>query len=155
VIGEGPEREEILTAASAAGIRGRVHVLGRVADETLDAAYALADVFVMPNVPVAGDMEGFGLVALEASSAGLPVVASALEGIRAAVRHGENGLLVQPEDAPGFARAISAVLGMAPRERWQMAARFASYTRREYGWARVAKRYVDEITPVVEARRAA
>ena len=60
-------------------------MIGEVSDDMLAAAYRSADVMVMPNIPVRGDMEGFGLVALEAAAAGLPVVASRIEGITDAI----------------------------------------------------------------------
>ncbi|GAH84487.1 unnamed protein product, partial [marine sediment metagenome] len=54
-------------------------------DQTLKMLYNASDLLMMPNIPVEGDIEGLGFVALEANSAALPVVASRLEGITAAV----------------------------------------------------------------------
>jgi glycosyltransferase involved in cell wall biosynthesis len=55
IVGDGPERGAIARAAAAAGVADRVHLSGRVSDRILAAAYARADAFVMPNVPVPGD----------------------------------------------------------------------------------------------------
>ncbi|MEJ0072837.1 MAG: glycosyltransferase [Candidatus Saccharibacteria bacterium] len=56
----------------------------------LYALYNASDLFVMPNIPVANDIEGFGLVATEASSCGTPVIGSDLEGIKDAVTVGKD-----------------------------------------------------------------
>ena len=58
------------------GLAERVRILGRVGEELLATLYSGADLFVMPNIPVPGDMEGFGVVMLEAGLNGLPVLAA-------------------------------------------------------------------------------
>jgi phosphatidyl-myo-inositol dimannoside synthase len=71
----------------------------------LNTCYAAADLFVMPNIPVEGDMEGFGIVLLEANRAGVPAVASDLEGIRDVIEPGENGYRVphgNPINLPNY-----------------------------------------------------
>jgi phosphatidylinositol alpha-1,6-mannosyltransferase len=153
VIGEGPEQAAIVRAAEEAGVASRVRLLGRVPDGVLAAAYARADVFVMPNVPVPGDMEGFGLVALEAAASGLPVVAAALEGITEAVRHGRNGLLVPPQDARAFVDQIECLLRLSPIQLQAMGARFATHTREHYGWDSTARQYVKAMRSVVRDGR--
>ena len=110
VVGEGPEDEAIRQAARAAGVAGRVHQLGLVDDETLAAARHGADVFVMPNVPVPGDMEGFGVVALEAALSGLYTVAAGIEGIRDAVVEPEGGRLLPSGDAGAWLGALGPLL---------------------------------------------
>jgi len=149
IAGEGPQREAIAAAASDAGVTNRVRVLGRVSDDLLAAAYARTDVFVMPNIPVADDMEGFGLVALEAAASGLPVVASELEGITEALRNGSNGVLVPPGDAQAYARELSELLGMSRPERLAVGERAAAYTRERYGWDRTADEYIRAMQLVV------
>lgn len=110
VLGEGPERRAIADAAARAGVASRVRLLGRVDDEVRDIALRGADLFVMPNIAVEGDMEGFGLVAVEAAAVGTPVVASRIGGIVDAV--GESGvdLLCPPSDAEAFRDRISDLL---------------------------------------------
>lgn len=149
LIGEGPERDAILGAAVGAGVRDRVRLLGRVDDQLLAAAYRRADVFVMPNVPVPGDIEGFGLVALEAAASGLPVVAADLEGIREAVQHERNGLLVASRDATAWSAALSSLLARPPQERSSLGDSFRTFTIANYGWDQVAARYLSEIRSIV------
>ena len=88
-------------------------ILGQVDGELRDALFTGADLFIMPNVVVPGDMEGFGLVAIEAAAAGALVVASELEGIRDAVIDGETGVLVAPGDASTFVERITALVNHA------------------------------------------
>jgi glycosyltransferase involved in cell wall biosynthesis len=149
VIGEGPQRSVITSAARAAGVANRVRLAGRVSDVTLAAAYQCADVFVMPNVPVSGDIEGFGLVALEAASSGVPVVAAKLDGITEAVHHKRNGLLVRPRDAAAMAAAVKSILDLPENARASLGLSHAHYTKREYSWAKTAERYAEAITPLV------
>ena len=61
----------------------------------------------MPNIPVDNDIEGFGIVALEASSTGLMVIASDLEGVKDAVVNEKNGYLVETLNSTGFIRTIN------------------------------------------------
>ena len=153
VIGEGEEEAAIRSAAVSAGVSDRVRLLGRVSDELLAAAYLAADVFVMPNVPVAGDMEGFGLVALEAAASGLPVVASKLEGITEAVHHERNGLLVTPCAADEFVATLGKLLALPPGQRQVLGEAFRTYTMDTYSWDRAARRYVDTMRELVTNKR--
>jgi glycosyltransferase involved in cell wall biosynthesis len=139
VAGDGPERSRAQRIVEERGLGERVQLLGQVSDRDLENLYLSSDVFVMPNVVVAGTMEGFGLVALEAASAGVPVVASDTEGIRDAVVDGETGLLVEPGNVSAFVDAIKRAEAM-PRER--VAAATSSFS-----WENVARRYDDALEP--------
>lgn len=110
VAGEGPMREEIEHAAAAVGADGRVRLLGAIDDDFRETLLRGADVFVMPNVRVPGDMEGFGLVAVEAASRGTLVIASGVEGITDAVVEGATGILVEPEAPERFVEAIQGLV---------------------------------------------
>jgi phosphatidylinositol alpha-1,6-mannosyltransferase len=100
------ERARIEQAARAAGVDRHVVFLGRVDEATLDAAYAQADVHVFPVLDLPGDVEGFGMVALEAAARGLPTVAFAVGGVPDAVVEGTTGRLVAPGDYEGLADAV-------------------------------------------------
>ncbi len=113
VAGEGPLRERIAAALPF------VRWLGFLPREELARLYASAELCVLPS-----RTETCGLVALEAMASGIPVVAANAGGLRESVRHGENGWLVDPDNAPGFAEAIAtlvndparrAALGVAAR----------------------------------------
>ncbi len=64
----------------------------------------------MPNVAVDNDIEGYGIVALEAAAAGCAVVAADIEGLCAAIDDGYSGTLVSSKDARAWIRAIDARL---------------------------------------------
>ena len=139
VVGEGPERQAIAEAARRdQRVAQRVHLLGQISDDELRTAYAAADLFVMPNVSVPGDSEGFGIVHLEARAAGLPVVAADIEGISESFVP-EDGLLVAAGDVMAFVDAIDCLLsqGLSPEERQSRSARIAA----RYDWSRIIEVY--------------
>jgi glycosyltransferase involved in cell wall biosynthesis len=97
----------------------------------------VADLFVMPNVPIANDMEGFGLVALEAASCGTMVVASDLEGIKDAIIDGKNGVLVKPGDANKYIEVINREL----KHHSLNLGAVRDYTLSHYSWDETAAQY--------------
>jgi glycosyltransferase involved in cell wall biosynthesis len=133
VAGDGPERDAIAEAAAGAGVAHRVRLLGGVDDGTREELLTGADLLVMPNVPVSGDMEGFGLVAVEAALRGTPVLASRLEGIRDAVRDDVTGFLCEPLDVSDYVDRITAFVKDRPRL-IDSAARFQVAARASYGF---------------------
>lgn len=92
ILGEGPDRRRVQSYLDAHGIDW-VSLPGRVPRDELRARYAAADVYVSPS-----HLESFGIAALEARTAGLPVVARTGSGVGEFVSHGVNGLIV-PDDA--------------------------------------------------------
>jgi len=144
VVGDGPERRHIEAAARAAGVAESLVMVSGASDPLVQSLYERAAVFVMPNVPVSGDVEGFGLVALEAASHGLPVVASRLQGIQDAVKDGKNGVLVQPEDAEAFRISIERLLKLEGSERKSLGSRYRQFTLDHYSWAGMAGQYLEE-----------
>lgn len=147
-IGDGPEFEKIDQAVQeSADNRGKVYLLGRQPDDVLKKAYAAADLFVMPNIPVDGDMEGFGIVLLEANMARTPAIASDLEGIKDVINEGKNGYRVQPLDAEGFARKVNWML---EHDLEQFSEQTRSYVRDHFSWEHVASQYVDYLQSVIE-----
>jgi phosphatidyl-myo-inositol dimannoside synthase len=140
--GEGPFTGKIREAAARAGVSERVHLLGRLSEEALVELYGGSDLFVMPNIPVPGDMEGFGVVMLEAGMGGLPTVAADLEGIRDVVCEGENGVLVPSGDAQAFAGAIGDLTasraGLAESSR-----RAADFTASTFSWSGIVDRMLE------------
>ena len=132
-------------------LEDRVWLLGQVSEDLLHGLYRGADLFVMPNIPVPGDIEGFGVVMIEAGAAGLPVVAADLEGIRDVVTPGRNGALVEPGDSRGFLREIERYGD--PVLRREESARAASYVRATFGWAGIADQHLAHIRACVRSAR--
>lgn len=148
VIGEGPEMERLKPLADQVSSRTphRVQLLGRQEDETMRIAYAAADLFIMPNIPVPGDMEGFGVVLLEANLARTPAVASDLEGIRDVVRNGVNGFRVPPLDADAFAARVGSMLAMRPTgELGALGMQAARHVSETFTWDAIVELYLSRI----------
>ena len=102
IIGSGPEEEVIKDAIQRHDLQDRVRLLGQCSDSQLVQMYQESDLLIMPNRPVPGDMEGFGVVILEAGACGTPTVAAKLEGITDVITPGENGVLVENGHAEAF-----------------------------------------------------
>lgn len=102
----GSERERILAAARNAGVEQNLHFLGRCDDPTLEAAYQAADLHIFPVLELPGDVEGFGMVALEAAAHGLPTVAFAVGGVPDAVQDGRTGTLIESGNYDGLGAAL-------------------------------------------------
>jgi len=100
------ETPRILAAARSAGVEQHILMLGAVDDTTLVQAYRESDLLVFPVRDIPGDVEGFGMVAVEAAAHGLPTLAFAAGGVPDAVNDGVSGYLVRPGDYAGFAEAI-------------------------------------------------
>ena len=146
--GDGPMAAEIAAASNEPSIEGRVHVLGRVSESDLQAIYAGSDIYVMPNVPVPGDIEGFGVVMLEAGLSSLPVVAANLEGIADVIEPEKNGILIESEDSDGFIRTINRLLEH-PDELDKLSASSRESVLRRFRWSNVADTYVKAIATLV------
>ena len=110
VAGHGDQASAIVAAASAAGVADRVHLLGKVDDADREELMRGADLFVQPNIAVPGDMEGFGLVTIEAAMRGTPVVAAELEGIKDALVDGSTGLLLPPQVASAWTTRLNELV---------------------------------------------
>ena len=139
-VGVGVDHDEIVQSAAETGTTDRVWLAGNVSDERLLNLLGKSDVFVMPNIEVPGDVEGFGIVAIEASASGLPVLASRLEGIPDAIADGKNGELVASGDAAAWLAAVQA-LTTDSNERERRGERGRAYTAQTYAWPRVIAQY--------------
>jgi glycosyltransferase involved in cell wall biosynthesis len=118
----------------------RIFYLNGVSKTLRDQLYAVADLFIMPNKTVEGDMEGFGLVVLEAAARGVPVVATGIEGIVDAVIDGENGFCV-PEGDNGAMLGIIMALLDDPLKLATLKQRAIECTRRRFAPERVFALY--------------
>ena len=150
--GDGPEGAAIDAAAERHGVGTRVRRLGLLSEEQVGGLYRGGDLFVMPNVKVEGDIEGFGVVLLEAGLNGMASVAARLEGIEDAVTVGANRVLVESRNAADFARQILELdQDRARLHRFGEGA--ARFTRQRFSWDAIAERYVEVLRGVARTSR--
>ncbi|WP_162795405.1 glycosyltransferase family 4 protein, partial [Nonomuraea lactucae] len=139
LVGGGPDLRRLRRLA-----RGQesIRFTGTVPAADLPGYYAAADVFAMPCRTRLGgiDVEGLGIVFLEASASGLPVVAGASGGAPDAVRHGETGLVVDGADTGEVATALIGLLSDPERAR-KLGAGGRDWIAREWTWDLVAARF--------------
>ncbi|MCA9364604.1 MAG: glycosyltransferase family 4 protein [Candidatus Moranbacteria bacterium] len=152
VAGTGPDEKYIRRAISATGLSGRVFLLGFVSDQVRNDLMASCDLFIQPNVPVPGDMEGFGISVIEASASGALVVASRLEGLVDAIKDGCNGVLVESKDASGWMRTIETLLANID-DRLERKARGKIFTLSNYSWGSIAQIYVSFLQKLVNRQK--
>lgn len=107
IVGDGDLRFDYEQTAFNFGLRDSVIFAGRVSDEDLPRFYNLADLFILPSI---NSGEAFGIVLLEASSSGIPVIASNLVGVRSVVSDGENGFLIDPGSIDDLVDKMKLVL---------------------------------------------
>ncbi len=140
IAGDGDDRARLEAKAAALGFGGSVAFTGFVSEATLAELYRRCAAFVMPSRG-----EGFGLVYLEAMRAGKPVLAARGSAAEEIVRHGDTGLLVDPEDRDELTAALASFLrdsesarrmGEAGRTRWQ----------RDFG----IQRFRERLAPLLE-----
>ena len=106
VVGDGPYKEDLIRYAKERGIADRVLFTGSLADEAVKQWYKKCDIFIMTPCEINGDVEGFGIVYLEAHAFGKPVIASRSGGVEDAVIHEKTGLIVEPQDPSEIREAI-------------------------------------------------
>ncbi|MEW9527894.1 glycosyltransferase family 4 protein [Microbispora sp. NPDC049125] len=142
LVGGGPSRQGLERAVARGGLSGSVVVTGSVPWEALPSYYDAGDVFAMPCRSRVGglDVEGLGIVYLEASATGLPVVAGSSGGAPDAVRHGETGLVVDGTSHTAVAEALAGLLSDPVRAR-AMGERGRAWIEEEWRWDRVATRF--------------
>ncbi len=142
IVGSGKLKNEIKFLINQLGLKNDVYLLENVDDLLLNSLYQISDIFVMPNVPVKGDMEGFGIVALEASSAALPVVASNIEGIKDAIIDNKNGFLIDPYDHKKYIEVLFDLL-KNDKKRVDFGTHAMKISTEMYNWEKISMKYFE------------
>lgn len=147
VVGDGPDAGRLRRLARRHGIGDRVVFTGVVPASELPAYYVAGDVFAMPcRTRGAGlDVEGLGIVFLEASASGLPVLAGDSGGAPETVLPGRTGVVVDGRRCAGVATELAALLSdPLRRARWGSAGR--DWVRRAWNWERSGERLAELLT---------
>ena len=141
ILGRGTERDRVRRLIAARGLGAEVELCGRVTHEDMREVYARSDVFVLPSLE-----ESFGIAALEARAAGLPVVAMRDSGPAAFIRHGCEGLLAD-SDADMVAALVRLARDPAMRLR---IAQHNRTTPAPYAWDEVLALHLDTYAGAVQ-----
>jgi len=135
-------RAGLLELARRNGVSGNLKFLGSCSDAQLHDAYRAANVHVFPGIEIPGDVEGFGMVAIEAAARGLPTVAFAVGGIPDAVSDGVSGKLVSPGDYQELVRQVDRILAAAGQAPYaESAKKFAA----SFSWMRFEQELLNVI----------
>ncbi len=120
----------------------QIVLLGKVSYQRLLQTYLHTDLFVMPNLHIKGDFEGFGLVALEAGVFGAVCLASNVDGIPSAIQDGVNGFLIESGNS---AKWIEKIRQLSQQDEIEMAKKkFRNYYQADQiTWEEIGKRYLE------------
>lgn len=137
VVGDGDDRGRLEELAVAAGVASRVTFMGQTDDDTLIELYRSCRLMALPSL-----REGFGLVYLEAMTAGKAVIAARAGAVPELVRDGETGLLVPYQDREALAAAIRSLID-DPALASRLGDRGRLRAETEFGFERFAGRVVE------------
>jgi phosphatidyl-myo-inositol dimannoside synthase len=155
LVGEGPSDRRLRQAVARLGRDAQVVMPGRVPWPSLPASYAALDVFAMPcRTRLAGtDVEGLGIVYLEAQACGVPAIAGRSGGAPEAVRDGVSGSVVDGRVPGELVTALDGWLA-DPRARERAGAAGEAWARERWSWTAIAARFTQLIAEVTAARPA-
>jgi len=144
IVGGGPYLETLRTLAQDCGVADHVTFTGGVPGDELPAHHALADLFAMPCRTRGGgmDVEGLGIVFLEASATGVPVIAGESGGAPEAVQHNKTGLVVDGRSVDKVADAVTELLTDRDRAA-AMGAAGRQWVTSQWRWDTLAARLAD------------
>ena len=136
IVGEGPRRDVLEKLVAKHNLEGTVRIVGRLSYDKLPEVIRLGDVFAMPSRSrfFGLEVEGLGIVYLEASACGVPILAGASGGAPDAVLEGETGLVVDGKNTDAIADSIIKLLNDAPL-RQRMSVRGRQWASEEWNWS--------------------
>lgn len=140
IIGDGPERAAVIAAARSRGVENQLLWVEPRSDAGKARWMARAGLCIVPNVAVPGDIEGLGIVALEAAAAGCPILAADVDGLPDAVGHGRAGTLVRSGDARAWIQAIEERIA-DPSDNERIGVEAQRYVLASCSWERVVDDY--------------
>jgi phosphatidyl-myo-inositol dimannoside synthase len=144
LVGGGPDEGSLRRTVTRRGLAGSVVLTGPVAVDELPAHYAAGDVFAMPCRTRRGglDVEGLGMVFLEAAACGRPVVAGTSGGAPEAVQEGVTGHVVDPRSPRAVADAIAGLLD-EPARAAAMGREGRAWVEERWSWTTIAATFAD------------
>lgn len=135
IAGSGAAEQKLREQVRNIGLQNQVVFLGSVPDEDLPALYAGASVFALTPRRDEEDIEGFGIVYIEAAAHGVPAVGTLVGGVPEAVTHNETGILVQPDNPQAIQEALEMLLRQADKRK-SMGAAAKKRAWEEFRWSK-------------------
>lgn len=132
------------------GLENRAKLITDIPESDKLVLLNSADLFISPNIKVPGYMEGFGITAIEGAACARVVLASDIEGLKDAIIEGENGFLVEHENAKAWISKINEVLA-DDKFRADFGAKAKQYILNNFTWDKIALRYLEEIKKITNA----
>jgi phosphatidylinositol alpha-1,6-mannosyltransferase len=151
IAGDGEERSFLQDLVAREGLQEHVRFLGELEDEQLVRCYQQCDLFALPNRQLGQDIEGFGMVLLEAQACGKPVVAGASGGTAETMRIPETGQVV-PCDGPDQLAALLIELLSDGGRRACMGTAAREWVVERFDWAALS-RQAEQLFEQASARR--
>jgi phosphatidylinositol alpha-1,6-mannosyltransferase len=139
IVGEGEEKRRLQELAAQHGVQDCVQFRGEPKDDELVRCYQQCDLFVLPNRQVGQDIEGFGIVLLEAQACGRPVVAGASGGTAETLRDPETGRVVCCDYPEPLADAVVELLN-DPALRAHMGQAARAWAVENFDWVPLSRR---------------
>lgn len=133
LVGDGPLGEKMRAWVAKENLQSRIHFAGRRND--VPTLFRAADLFVLPSL-----WEGLPNVVLEAMAAGIPIVASRVEGVSDLLDDNRTGLIVPPNSSADLAEAIDRLLA-DPEHGRQMGRQAQHIVQAGFGWERIVEKY--------------
>lgn len=130
------ELEKIEETIESNNLENKVKLLGKLPHDMKKITLRAADVHIMPNIPVEGDLEGFGMVCPEAAALGLPSVTSRMEGMLDAVVENETGYYAEPENPRSFIEQFKRINNLQPKQ-------VAESAKNHFDWKIIAQQYYE------------
>ena len=139
VVGDGPMKQKLVNLSKKFGVREQVEFVGNIPYSQTPSYYKMCDLFIMPSryIRERKDVEGFGVVFLEANFFGKPVIGGNSGGIPDAIKDGVTGLLVNPEDPKDIAGKIEKLINN-PKLAKRLGEQGRKRVLEEFTWERAA-----------------
>lgn len=139
IAGDGDERQSLERLVVESGLENFVEFRGETTDEELISCYQQCDVFVLPNRRIGDDLEGFGMVLVEAQACGKPVIAGNTGGTRETMRLSETGFTLDCDDLTALGQTIQSLL-LDAESRQNMGRSARAWVTEQFDWPILAER---------------
>jgi phosphatidylinositol alpha-1,6-mannosyltransferase len=154
IVGQGEQQQSLQNLVHELNLHDHVQLLGGLIDSDMIHACQQCDLFVLPNRTVDGDIEGFGMVLLEAQACGKPVIAGRSGGTAETMQADRTGVIIDCNDPEALAGAATALLTDRPRAR-AMGQAGRRWTVEQFDWAVCAARAAEVFGRTIPLRHAA